>query len=98
MRSTSHAHVLPGQSSLTVTAIASASIPLGGPTASSLHLASSPTERTLAGAGIVPSLVLSRASVVFSSDEEDDEEDLVSLVRQRGGSLVGSIAVTRRSR
>lgn len=95
LRSTSHAHVLPGQSSLNAKTIASASISLGGPT---LHLASSPTERILAGAGMVPGLVLSRASAVFSSDDEDDEEDILSLVRQRGGSVAASIAVTSRRR
>jgi len=55
-----------------------------------MHIASSPTERTLAGAGIVPSLAFSRVNAVVIEDEEEDEAEFGSLVeRGGGGSGVG---------
>jgi len=54
-----------------------------------MHIASSPTERTLAGAGIVPSLAFSRVNAVVIEDEEEDEAEFGSLVQRGGGGSGG---------
>ncbi len=75
-----------------------------------MHIASSPTERTLAGAGIVPSLAFSRVNAVVIEDEEEDEAEFGSLVerggggggvgwvRQRGGGTISTSVSVARSR
>ena len=76
-----------------------------------MHIASSPTERALAGAGIVPSLAFSRVNAVVIEDEEEDEAEFGSLVergggggggvgwvRQRGGGTISTSVSVARSR